>query len=157
MVLEVSTVTGQVNIGGISQPQIGQRHIEHETRLGDGEINLVGGILQDSETQSISGWPALLNIPILKYLFGQEEKDRRQSEIVFAIIPHIVRGVEVSDESKRLIDIGTGTAIDLRRPDGIKKAATPSQPPKPASQGETPPKTPTSPPARPTTPTPPPA
>jgi general secretion pathway protein D len=157
MVLEVSTVTGQVNIGGISQPQIGQRHIEHETRLGDGEINLVGGILQDSETQSISGWPALLNIPILKYLFGQEEKDRRQSEIVFAIIPHIVRGVEVTDESKRLIDIGTGTAIDLRRPDGTKKATTPSQPAKPASQGETPPKSPTAPPARPSTPTPPPA
>jgi general secretion pathway protein D len=157
MVLEVSTVTGEVNIGGISQPTIGQRHIEHETRLGDGEINLVGGILEDSETTSLSGYPWLANLPILKYLFGQENKDRRQSEIVFAIIPHIVRGVEVTDESKRLIDIGTGTAIDLRRPDGVKKAATPSQPAKPASQGETPPKSPTAPPARPSTPTPPPA
>jgi general secretion pathway protein D len=157
LVLEVSSKTGEVNIGGITQPQIGQRHIEQETRLGDGEVNLVGGILQDSETTSLSGYPWLANIPILKYLFGQENKDRQQSEIVFAIIPHIVRGVEVTDESKRLIDIGTGTAIDLRRPDGTKKAPTPSQPAKPASQGETPPKSPTVPPVRPSTPTPPPA
>src|SRR6266705_5715069 len=34
MVLEVSSVTGTTDIGGISQPTIGQRHIEHETRLG---------------------------------------------------------------------------------------------------------------------------
>src|SRR5437764_7521563 len=51
MVLEVSSVSGQVTIGDITQPQIGQRRIEHETRLEDGEINLVGGILQDTEIQ----------------------------------------------------------------------------------------------------------
>ncbi len=33
MALEISTVTGSQNIGGISQPVIGQRRIEHETRL----------------------------------------------------------------------------------------------------------------------------
>src|SRR6267143_776177 len=52
MVLEVSSVTGSQNIGGINQPTIGQRRIEHETRLEDGEINLVGGILTDEETHS---------------------------------------------------------------------------------------------------------
>jgi general secretion pathway protein D len=157
MILEVSSVTGSTNIGGISQPTIGQRHIEHETRLGDGEMSLVGGILQDSETQSLSGYPWLANIPLLKYLFGQETKDRRKSEIVFAVIPHIVRTEVVTDESMRLIDIGTGTAIDLRRTELTKKPAIPSQPVKPASQGETTPKPPNTTPARPPTPTPPPA
>jgi general secretion pathway protein D len=157
MVLEVSTVTGSTDIGGISQPTIGQRHIEHETRLGDGEMSLVGGILEDSETQSLGGYPWLGNIPLLKYLFGQEKKDRRKTEIVFAVIPHIVRSEVITDESMRLIDIGTGTAIDLRRPELTKKPASPSQPVKPASQGETTPKSPVTPPARPTTPPPPPA
>jgi general secretion pathway protein D len=157
MVLEVSSVTGSTNIGGISQPTIGQRHIEHETRLGDGEMSLVGGILEDSETQSMGGYPWLLNIPLLKYLFGQETKDRMKTEIVFAVIPHIVRSEVVTDESMRLIDIGTGTAIDLRRPELTKKPASPSQPVKPASQGETAPKGPVASPARPTTPVPPPA
>jgi len=157
MVLEVSTVTGSTDIGGISQPTIGQRHIEHETRLGDGEMSLVGGILEDSETQSLGGYPWLGNIPLLKYLFGQEKKDRRKTEIVFAVIPHIVRSEVITDESMRLIDIGTGTAIDLRRPELTKKPVSPSQPVKPASQGETTPKGPAAPPARPTTPPPPPA
>ena len=79
MVLEVSAVTGTSNIGGINQPTIGQRRIEHESRLEDGEINLVGGILQDTETQSLSGYPWLTKIPLLKYLFGQENKERHES------------------------------------------------------------------------------
>jgi general secretion pathway protein D len=140
MVLEVSTVTGSINIGGINQPKIGQRHIEHETRLKDGEINLLGGILQESETTSLSGYPWLGNIPILKYLFGQETKNHSQSEIVFAIIPHIVRAEEITDENMRIIDIGTGTSIDLRRAE-LKKPGNTSQPVKPASQGTTTPTT----------------
>ena len=82
MSLEVSSVSGTQNIGGISQPIIGQRRIEHETRLRDGEVNLVGGILEDTETTSLSGYPWLTKIPILKYLFGQEDKQRQENEIV---------------------------------------------------------------------------
>ncbi len=36
LVMEISSVTGQASIGGISQPIIGQRKIEHEIRLKDG-------------------------------------------------------------------------------------------------------------------------
>ena len=113
MVLEISSKTGEQNIGGITQPVIGQRRIEHETRLHDGELNLVGGILEDSETTSLSGYPWLTQIPILKYLFGQENKDRQENEIVFAILPHIVRGEEITDENTKLIDVGTASTIGL--------------------------------------------
>ncbi|HKU28824.1 MAG TPA: hypothetical protein VJQ54_25355, partial [Candidatus Sulfotelmatobacter sp.] len=47
ILMDVSAVTGQQNIGGISQPIIGQRKIEHEIRLKDGEANLLGGIMED--------------------------------------------------------------------------------------------------------------
>ena len=57
--MDVSAVTGQSNIGGISQPVIGQRKIEHEIRLKDGEVNLLGGILEDQQTKSLSGIPGL--------------------------------------------------------------------------------------------------
>jgi general secretion pathway protein D len=123
MVLEVSTQDGEVNIGGISQPKIGQRHIEHETRLRDGEVNLIGGILEDQETKSLSGYPWLTKIPILKYLFGQEDKQRIEDEVVFAITPHIVRAEEVTDENLRLIDVGTSNSIGLRY-----KEPTPAKP-----------------------------
>jgi general secretion pathway protein D len=42
--MDISSVTGTSNIGGISQPVIGQRKIEHEVRLKEGEVNLLGGI-----------------------------------------------------------------------------------------------------------------
>jgi general secretion pathway protein D len=130
MSLEISSVTGQQNIGGITQPVIGQRRIEQETRLGDGEVNLVGGILEDTETKSLSGYPYIYKIPILKYLFAQEDKERQQREIVFAITPHIIRAQEVTDQNLRLVDVGTATVTGIRRdinsaPDVPAKGATP--------------------------------
>jgi general secretion pathway protein D len=114
MSLEISSVTGQTNIGGITQPIIGQRRIEQQTRLGDGDVNLVAGILEDSETKSLSGYPYLYKIPILKYLFAQEEKQRQQREIVFAITPHIVRAQDITEQNLRLIDVGTATVTGIR-------------------------------------------
>lgn len=115
MTLEISSVTGSENIGGITQPIIGQRRIEHETRLADGEVNLLGGILEESETKSLSGYPWLSKIPLLKYLFAQDNRERRENEIVFAITPHIVRAQDVTDENLRVVEIGTGNSIELRR------------------------------------------
>jgi len=125
MTLEVSSVSGTQNIGGISQPIIGQRRIEHETRLQDGEVNLVGGILEDTETNSLSGYPWLTKVPILKYLFGQENKERRENEIVFAITPHIVRAQTVTDENLRLVDLGAGGSVQVGHRDPRKVTATP--------------------------------
>jgi general secretion pathway protein D len=116
MTLEISSVTGSQNLGGVTQPIIGQRRIEHEMRLHDGDINLVGGILEDSETQSMSGYPGLLKVPILKYLFGQENKEMRENEIVFAITPHIVRGQDLDEQNLRPVDIGTGSLVEMRHP-----------------------------------------
>jgi general secretion pathway protein D len=117
MSFEVSSVTGQQSISGVTEPTIGQRRIEHQARLADGEVNLIGGILQDSESRSLSGYPWLTKIPILKYLFGQENKDRQQSEIIFAITPHIIRSNEVTDDNQKMTDIGTGTAVTYRAVD----------------------------------------
>jgi general secretion pathway protein D len=122
MSLEISSVTGTQNIGGISQPVIGQRRIEHEARLKDGEVNLIGGILEDSETGSLSGYPWITKVPILKYLFGQETKDRSQNEIVFSITPHIIRSQEINDQNLRLVDVGTGNNVEVRT-----KAAPPAE------------------------------
>jgi general secretion pathway protein D len=114
IVMEISSVTGQASIGGISQPIIGQRKIEHEIRLKDGEANLQGGIMTESETKSLTGIPGLAQIPILKYLFGQTTQDHSNDELVFAIVPHIIRGTELSEVNQRAIDIGTSTTVSLR-------------------------------------------
>src|SRR5438132_1028369 len=113
--MDISNVTGQSNIGGISQPIIGQRKIEHEIRLKEGEVNLLGGMLEDSTTKSLSGIPGLSQIPILRYLFGQTNTEHRENEIVFALIPHIVRSQDLSELNQRALQVGTASAIELRR------------------------------------------
>jgi general secretion pathway protein D len=115
LMLEISAVTGTSNIGGIQQPIIGSRHIEHVIRLKEGEVNLLGGIMESSDVRSVSGLPGLAQIPVLKYLFGNNSKEVTDNEIVFAIVPHIVRGSNVSDMNRRAIDVGTANAIELRR------------------------------------------
>jgi general secretion pathway protein D len=146
---EVSSVTGTQTIDGVTEPTIGQRHIEHQVRLQDGEVNLIGGILDDSDTSSLSGYPLLTKIPILKYLFGQEGKDHQQSEIVFAITPHVVRANEVSDENLKMVDLGSGNSVVYRATEPTGTPAqpvtpTPSQPaPAPQSPAAIPPAQPT--------------
>jgi general secretion pathway protein D len=112
--MEISSVVGQSSIGGISQPIIGQKKIEHEIRLRDGESSLIGGIFDDSQTRSLSGIPGLAQIPILRYFFGQVNQDKSQDETVFAITPHIIRGTTVSELNQRQIEIGTANTIELR-------------------------------------------
>jgi len=120
--LDISSVTGSSNIGGISQPIIGQRKIEHEIRLKEGEVNLLGGMFENDSTKSLNGFPGLGSIPVLKYLFAAESTDNKESEIVFALIPHIVRGPDVTAENQEMLDVGTATSLQLRR---VIAAATP--------------------------------
>jgi general secretion pathway protein D len=112
--LDISSETGQANIGGISQPIIGQRKIEHEIRLKEGEVNILGGLFEDSQTQSIGGLPLLAQIPFLKYFFGSDTRDHNEQEMVFALIPHIVRGLDVNDTNQQMIDVGTANSLELR-------------------------------------------
>ncbi len=133
MSFEISSVTGEQTISGVTEPTIGQRKIEHEVRLSDGEVNLIGGILQDTEAHSLSGYPLLAKLPILKYLFGQENKDHEQSEIVFAVTPHIIRSNEINDENLKLVDIGTGNEVTYRAAESVPVPVKPTVPLKPGT------------------------
>ena len=113
--MDISSVTGTSNIGGIDQPIIGQRKIEHEVRLREGEASLMGGMLEDSISKTLTGIPGLAQIPILKYLFGQTATEHSQTETVFVLIPHVVRRQVLSTLNDEAIDVGTASAISLRR------------------------------------------
>jgi general secretion pathway protein D len=125
MALEISSVTGEQSIDGITEPTIGQRRIEHQARLADGEVNLIGGILEDTETKSLSGYPWLTKIPLLKYLFGQENKERTQNEIIFAITPHIIRSNEITDDNMKMVDVGTANSVTYRPGDVVSTTPKP--------------------------------
>ncbi len=115
LMLDISSVTSRVNIGGIEQPVIGQRRIEHEIRLKEGEVNLMGGILEEQDIKSLRGIPGLGQIPLLRYFFSTEHVEKAENELLFALVPRIVRSQELTDLNLRALSVGTGTGIDLRR------------------------------------------
>jgi general secretion pathway protein D len=107
-------VSSSSTIGGITQPVISTRKVEHTIRLMDGETNLLGGILEIQDNTSTSGTPFLGQIPILKYLFSSTNHEHITNELVFIMVPHIVRSQELNDLNRRTFDVGTGSGIDLR-------------------------------------------
>jgi general secretion pathway protein D len=128
--LEISSVTGHVNLSGIDQPIIGQRTLTQEVRVHDGSPALLGGLTKLQDTKTVNGIPGLNNIPLLRRLFTGESVDRERQELLIALVPHIVRRPEFSAENLTGIAVGNQQSVHLsygRRPSDTP-AATPSTP-----------------------------
>jgi general secretion pathway protein D len=113
MELDVSQVKDRIDLGGISEPEISQNKATADVRLRDGEVNLIGGIIQDTNSRAITGIPGLANIPVLGRLFNAENIEKDKTELVIAIIPHIVRGPDISESNLRGVAAGNSTQIKV--------------------------------------------
>ena len=125
--IEVSSQSGTVNLGGINEPIIKNDSSEQTIRLKEGEASILGGILTRQDNKSLSGTPGLAELPILRYIFGSETRETIDDEIVFVVIPHVVRAEQISPLNTRQIDSGTTNQIELRRIDA-------QGPPQPTTQ-----------------------
>jgi general secretion pathway protein D len=141
--IEISAVTGEVNIGGITQPIIGQRIIEHNIRLREGEINVLGGIFQRQNVESVTGVPGLSQIPLLRYIFSNVSTNLAEDEVLIVLRPHAVRRPDITSLNRKALDIGTEGDVRLRSP-----RATPEEP-EAAPEGEPAPAAPATPEAAP--------
>ncbi len=114
--VELSAVTQQVEIGGIRQPVIGQRIIEHNIRLREGEINVLGGIFQRQNVESVSGVPGLSQIPLLRYIFSNVNTTVAEDEVLIVLRPHTIRRPDINALNLKALDIGTEGDVRLRSP-----------------------------------------
>lgn len=115
MTVDVSQVIGTDNIGGISQPVIGQRKIEHEVRLKDGEANILGGLIQRNESKTLNGWPGVAKIPFLKYFFSDNRTDITDDEVLIILTPHIIRLPSIDADNLKAFAAGTDTNVRVYR------------------------------------------
>jgi general secretion pathway protein D len=112
--IEVSSEAGSTTISGVTEPIIAQNIVDQVIRLREGEASILGGIEQKQETESWNGIPGLSAIPILKYLFGSKDHTINDEDLVFLLVPHIVRSQELDAINLRTIDTGVGNQIELR-------------------------------------------
>lgn len=122
--IEVSSVTGTSTIGGISQPIISQRVVEQDIRLKEGEVNILGGLIQRTDTKTLNGWPGLAKIPVIRYLFSSDNVEHQEDEVLIVLIPHIVRLPEWTRENLRGIYSGSDQNIQVKRESEIHTPAT---------------------------------
>lgn len=132
--IEISSELTTTNIGGISQPVIGSKTIEHEIRLKEGETNILGGLIERTDTKTISGWPGLARIPILGRFFSDNKVDHQEDETLIVLTPHIVRMPELTKTNLRSMLSGTETDVQTKRESELRA-------PQPETQQSSPPAT----------------
>jgi len=114
LAVEVSSLNGRVNIGGIDQPVISQRRIEHEIRLQEGEVSILGGLVEHSQNKSVTGWPGLSRLPLLRYLFSGEDVSNSENEVLIVVTPKLVRSRDFESESLQALSVGTDSELMVR-------------------------------------------
>ena len=136
--VEISSHTGDQTIGGITQPIISQRTIEHDIRLREGEASVLAGLVQRTESKSLNGWPGLAKLPLLHYLFSDQKKDVQEDEVLIVLTPRIVRIPEWTKANLRSMYSGTETTVQVKRESETRAPVQqptprPEQPPAPAT------------------------
>ena len=95
---EVSQLSeaGSVRLNGFTIPGFSTRRAETTVELGSGQSFVIGGLLQQSESNSVDKAPFLADIPILGALFRSTTFRKRNSELVIVVTPYLVRPVDAN-------------------------------------------------------------
>ena len=138
--VEVSQISGTSSIGGINQPIISQRKVEHDVRLKEGEVSMLGGLIERDQTKNINGIPGLGEIPMFRYLFSDNSNQVTDNEVLIVLTPHVIRMPTISADDLRPLAAGTDSNVrvyhDDEEPQPAPAAgAAPPQPQAPAGPG----------------------
>ena len=108
--LEVSNIVSQLNISGTIAYRLGTRNAATSLRLKDGETQVLAGLINNEDRQSVNKLPGVGEFPVLGRLFQNDLRDRAKTEIVLLITPHIVRNIARPDTVPAQLASGTDAA-----------------------------------------------
>ncbi|MDH3743494.1 MAG: hypothetical protein OES47_00155, partial [Acidobacteriota bacterium] len=112
--VEVSNLGESIQAGTQEQPVIGTRNFESTIRLKNGETNFLAGLIRTDESRDQVGVPGLSDVPVLGRLFSNKGTDRRRTDLVLTLTPHIIRTADISEEDLLPIWVGTEANITFR-------------------------------------------
>lgn len=130
--LEVSSIASQVTnaTSGTIAYQIGTRNATTVLRLKDGETQVLAGLISDEDRKSVTKVPGLGDLPLIGRLFSSHSNDKKKTEIILSITPHIIRNIHRPDAE--LVEFWSGTDATLHnraltlQPVGTVKTGSPS-------------------------------
>ena len=118
---EIRALAGS-SINGI--PIITNRTISQTVRIKEEEPTIIGGLLDNEESRTITGLPGFANLPApAGYFFGQRNTTAQDTEMVIMITPHKLR---LKDRLARSIYVGRDTSTG--RSSNTTLPASPRQP-----------------------------
>lgn len=110
--LEVSSITREISSGPTLAYQIGTRTANTVLRLRDGETQVLAGLISDEDRKAAQKFPGLGDLPVIGRLFSSHKNDKKKTEIVLSITPHLTRRNEHPDA--RNLEFWSGTDGNLR-------------------------------------------
>ncbi|MBT0651520.1 type II secretion system secretin GspD [Geomobilimonas luticola] len=110
---EISAVKDALSTGAAADITTTKRSAKTSVVVKDKETVVIGGLIQDQETETIKKIPLLGDIPLLGWLFKTTSKQRKKTNLMIVLTPRIVRGVEemadiAAEQKKRFSDATTG-------------------------------------------------
>jgi general secretion pathway protein D len=105
---EVSGVV-KTTSSNIDSPTIQQRRVKTTVVVNDGEVLVLGGMIQDQVSKTSSHIPVLGDIPVIGGAFGSRGNAKKKTELIILITPRVARdraeSRQVTEEYRRKINI----------------------------------------------------
>ena len=73
------------------QVSIGKRRAKTIMIVKDGETCVIGGVLREDKLDHKAGWPGLMNMPLIGYLFSNKKSEKGADELFIFITPNIIK------------------------------------------------------------------
>ncbi len=71
-------------------PVINKKQVSTKVIVNDGDTLVIGGVIDSSDRKTNEGVAGLVRVPLLKWLFGQEKKEIKDTELLIFITPTIL-------------------------------------------------------------------
>ena len=79
-------------------PEVSVREIETILRVNNGEVAVIGGLMQDNRNDSTSGVPGFSKLPYIGDLFSYKDRSASKSELVVFLKPVVVEKATLQGE-----------------------------------------------------------
>ena len=93
----------------IDSPSFSKRNVQTQVTVEDGDTIAIGGIIQETATESSSGIPYLHRIPILGAAFGGKTSTKQRTELIVFLTPRVIydttQSADITEEIKSKMKI----------------------------------------------------